>query len=256
MRPQYDEDVRRCFLLAALAAWALVLPAAPPETPLTADQIVAKHIAAIGGIEKLNAIHTLVVTGKASILGQTEAPLSIQVMRPNRMRLEITFQGKKVVQAFDGTTAWTINPLVDPEPRESTDDDTRAAQESSDFIGGNLVDYKSKGNSVELMDREEIDGIAVYKLKITKKGGSVEYDYLDAKSFLPVKTEGKRIQFGQQILYESRIAGYKPVQGVLMPFHMKQLVNGRLAMEITIDKMDANVPLDEAVFRMPTKQAP
>jgi outer membrane lipoprotein-sorting protein len=253
MPPLYHEDVGRCFAIAGLAVYAALIPAAAQERPLTADQIIQKHVEAIGGVEKLNAIHTLVVTGKASILGQTEAPLVIQVMRPNRMRLEITYQGKTVVQAFDGTTAWTINPLVDPEPRESTDDDTRAAQESSDFIGGNLVDYKSKGNMIQLVDREEIAGLAVYKLKITKPSGSVEYDYLDAKSFLPVKTEGKRFQFGQQILYESRIADYKPVEGVLMPFSVKQLVNGRLAMEITIEKMDANVAVDEAVFRMPAK---
>lgn len=245
----------RFFLIAGWAVYALWLPPAPQESTLTADQIIQKHVQAIGGIDKLNAIHTLVVTGKASILGRTEAPLTIQVMRPNRMRLEITYQGKKVVQAFDGTTAWTINPLVDPEPRESTDDDTRAAQEASDFIGGNLVDYKSKGNTIALVDREEIAGLAVYKLKITKPSGSTEYDYLDANSFLPVKTEGKRIQFGQQVLYESRIADYKPVEGVLMPFSVKQMVNGRLAMEITIEKMDANVPVDEAVFRMPAKPA-
>ena len=243
--------MRRRVLFAILAAYALSLPATPEDAPLTADQIVQKHVEAIGGVDKLNAIHTLVVTGKASILGQVDAPLTIQVRRPNRMRLEITYQGKKVVQAFDGMVAWTINPLVDNEPKQSSDDDTRAAQESSDFIGGNLVDYKSKGNTVELVDKEDIEGLAVYKLKITKKSGSVEYDYLDAKSFLPVKTEGRRTQFGQQVLYESKISDYKPVEGVLMPFSMKQMVNGRLAMEITIEKMDANVPLDEAVFKMP-----
>lgn len=243
------------FLIAALAACAILLPAAPEDGPLTADQIVQKHIQAIGGAEKLNAIQTLVVTGTASILGQTEAPLTIQVKRPNLMRLEITFQGKKVVQAFDGSIAWTFNPLVNPEPKESSEDDTRAAQESSDFIGSNLVDYKSKGNTVELVDRETIEGTAVYKLKITKKSGAVEYDYLDASSFLPVKTEGRRRQLGQEILYESKIGDYKPVQGVLMPFNVKQLVNGRLAMEITIAKMDANVPVDEAVFKLPAKPA-
>ena len=247
--------MRRSFSIAILAAGALLLPAAPQEKPLTADQIVQRHVEALGGADKLNAIQTLVVTGKASILGETEAPLTIQVKRPNLLRLEMTYQGKKVVQAFDAETAWTINPLVDGEPKQSSEEDTRAAQESSDFIGGNLVDYKSKGNTVELVAREDVQGISVYKLRITKKSGSVEYDYLDAKSFLPIRTEGKRTQFGQQVLYESKIANYKPVEGVLMPFSLTQLVNGKLAMEITIEKMDANVPVDETVFKMPVKAA-
>jgi outer membrane lipoprotein-sorting protein len=245
--------VRRCIFVAPLAACALLLPAAPEESPLTADQIVQKHVEALGGIAKLNAIQTLVVSGKASILGQTEAPLTIQVKRPNLLRLEMTFQGKTVVQAFDGDIAWTINPLGNSEPKQSSEEDTRAAQESSDFIGGNLVDYKSKGNAVELVDTEDVDGIAVYKLKITEKSGSVEFDYLDAKRFLPIKTEGRRKQLGTEVLYESRIGDYKPVEGVLMPFRVKQMVNGRLAMEITIEKMDANVPVDKAVFKMPEK---
>jgi outer membrane lipoprotein-sorting protein len=248
--------VRRFFFIALIAASAWLLWAVPDDAPLTADQIVQKHVEALGGEAKLNAIQSLVVTGKASILGQTEAPLTIQVKRPNLLRLEITFQGRKVVQAFDGVTAWTINPMIGAEPKQSSEEDTRAAQESSDFIGGNLVDYKSKGNTVELVDKEEIEGVAVYKLKITKKGGSVEYDYLDAKSFLPVKTEGRRTQLGQEILYESKIANYKPVEGVLMPFSLTQMVNGRLAMEITVEKMDANVTLDAAVFKMPEKPAP
>ena len=169
------------------------------------------------------------------------------------MRLEITFQGRKIVQAFDGVTAWTMNPMIGAGPKQSSYEDTRAAQESSDFIGGNLVDYRSKGNTVELVDQEDFGGVMVYKLKITKKSGSVEYDYLDAKSFLPIKTEGKRMQLGQEVLYESKLANYKPVDGVLLPFSLRQMVNGRLAMEITIEKMEANLPLDSVVFKMPEK---
>lgn len=247
--------MRSSLLIATLAASALLLPAVPEVSPLTADEIIQKHLEALGGADKLNAIQTLVVTGKAAILGQTEAPLTIQVKRPNLLRLEIEFQGKKMVQAFDGVNAWTLNPLTGSGPEQSSEEDTRAAQESSDFIGGNLVDYKSKGNTVELLDKEDVDGVAVYKLKLTKKSGSVEYDYLDAKSFLPVKTEGKRRQLGQEITYESKIGDYKPVEGVLMPFSLKQMVNGRLAMEITIEKMDANVPLDAAIFKMPAQRA-
>ena len=246
--------MRSC-LWIAIAASALLLHAAAEESPLTADQIVQKHVAALGGIDKLNAIRTLVVTGKASILGQLEAPLLIRVMRPNRMRLEIEFQGHTLVQAFDGVNAWTVNPMTGSGPKQSNEEDTRAAQESSDFIGGNLVDYKSKGNTIELVDKEDLDGVTVYQLKLTKKNGSVEYDYLDAESFLPVKTEAKRRQLGQEVRYESKISDYKPVEGVLMPFSVQQMVNGHLAMEIKIEKMDANVPLDAAIFKMPEKPA-
>lgn len=247
--------MRSFVLIATLAASALLLRAASEESPLTADQIVQKHVEALGGADKLNAIQTLVVTGKASILGQVEAPLTIRVKRPNLLRLEIEVQGHKMVQAFDGVIAWTDNPMSGAGPRKSSEEDTRAAQESSDFIGGNLVDYKSKGNTVELVDKEDIDGVPVYKLKLTKKNGSIEYDYLDAKSFLPVKTEARRRQLGQEIMYESRIGDYKLVEGVLMPFSLRQIVNGHLAMEITIEKMDANVPLDAEIFKMPERVA-
>ncbi|HTC87600.1 MAG TPA: hypothetical protein VK686_04835, partial [Bryobacteraceae bacterium] len=68
----YDEDVRRLLLIATLAAAAFVLLATPEETPLTVDQVVQKHVEALGGAAKLNAIQSLLVTGTASILGQTE----------------------------------------------------------------------------------------------------------------------------------------------------------------------------------------
>ena len=203
----YDEDVRRLLPIAILAASALLLLATARTRQLSRPTRSCKNtLRRWAARPNSTRSRSLVVTGKASILGQTEAPLTIQVKRPNLMRLEMTFQGRKIVQAFDGVTAWTINPMVSAEPKQSSDEDTRAAQESSDFIGGNLVDYKSKGNMVELVDKEEIEGVAVYKLKITKKNGSVEYDYLDATSFLPIKTEGRRMQLGQEILYESKIA--------------------------------------------------
>jgi len=112
----YHESVRRLFLMAAWAASAVLLWAAQDDAPLSADQIVQKHVEALGGAAKLNAIQSLVVTGTASILGQTEAPITIQVKRPNMMRLEITFQGRKIVQAFDG-----VSRLINqgPDPRSS-----------------------------------------------------------------------------------------------------------------------------------------
>jgi outer membrane lipoprotein-sorting protein len=229
--------------------------AAAKDTPLTVDQIVEKHTQALGGIDKLKAIQSVTVNGKAVLMGgQIEAPIVMQIKRPASMRMEMTVQGKSFIQAFDGATAWTANPFTgSPDPQKSNDEDTQQAKDDSDFIEGALVDYKTKGNTVELIGKEDVEGTSAYKLKVTKKGGSVEYDFLDAQTFLPIRSSGKRKQGGQEIEYESTPSNYKPVNGVMMPYSLSQKMNGSPMMDLTIEKIEANTTINDAVFQMPEK---
>jgi len=239
-----------------LSLFALFLiPAAAQEAALTLGQIVEKHTEALGGAAKLNAIQNVSMTGKASLMGgQIEAPVIMKMKRPMFMRLEMDMQGKTFVQAFDGATAWMINPFLgSPDPQKSGEEDTKAARDDADFIDGSLVDYKAKGNTLELLGKEDVEGASCYKIKITKKGGSVELEYLDAKTFLPVKSSGTRKQQGQDLEFESTSSNYKPVNGVMIPFSVSQNVNGRPLMELTLDKVEINAPMDDAIFRMPDK---
>src|SRR5262249_37185123 len=155
-------------------------------------------------------------TGKASLMGgQLEAPVVMQAKRPTSVRMELNIQGKMFIQAFDGSTAWTVNPYgPSPDPQKSGDEDTKAARDDAGFIDGALVDYKTKGNTVELVGKEDVDGSPAYKLKVTKKSGTVEYDYIDAQSFLPVKSTGTRKQAAQEFEFESRPGNFKAVNGV------------------------------------------
>ena len=246
----------RTIATAILFVPALVfLPAAAQETELTVDQIVQKHTEAIGGDAKIKAIQSVKATGKASLMGgQMEAPVSLQLKRPSSMRMELSLQGKSFVQAFDGTTAWSINPFAgSPDAQKSNDEDTKSARDDADFIEGSLVDYKTKGHTVELIGKEDVEGTAAYKLKVTKKGGTVEYQYLDAQTFLPIKSAGKRKQMGQEIEFESYPSNFKPVNGVMMPYSLNQKANGRAAMALTIDKIEVNTAIDDAIFHMPEK---
>ncbi len=76
-------------------------------------------------------------------------------------------------------------------------------------IDGPLVDYKAKGHQVELVGKEKVEGSDAYKLKVTKKDGDVEYYFLDADSYLPVRVEGKRTIRGTEIEGESTLGDYK-----------------------------------------------
>jgi outer membrane lipoprotein-sorting protein len=236
----------------------LSVPAAGQEADLTLDQIVQKHTEALGGGDKLKAIQSVTMTGKASLQdGQIEASLTMKVKRPTSMRMEMSVLGKTFIQAFDGTTAWIINPFVgSDEPQKQTDEDTKSARDDADFIDGSLVDYKTKGNTLELLGKEDVEGKPAYKIKVTKKGGTVENDYLDAKTFLPVKSSGKRKQQGQDIEYESTPGNFKEVNGVMMPFSLSQKVDGKVMMDLKVEKVEVNLPMDAAVFQMPDKPKP
>jgi len=241
-------------VLLTIAAF-VIIPAAAQDADLTLDQIVQKHTEALGGVDKLKAVQNVTMTGKASLLGgQMEAPLTMKVKRPSSMRMEMIVQGKSFIQAFDGTTAWMINPFSgSDEPQKQTDEDTKAARDDADFIDGSLVDYKTKGNILELIGKEDVDGKPAYKIKVTKKGGTMEFEFLDAKTFLPVKSSGKRKQQGQDIEYESTPGNFKEVNGVMMPFSLNQKVNGKSMMELTVEKVEVNTPMDASVFQMPEK---
>src|SRR5437763_2381271 len=179
---------------------------------LTLDQIVQKHLDALGGLDKLKAITTLSATGKATMQGgQMEAPMLMQMKRPASMRMELTVQGKKMVQAFDGTTAWMINPMLGSDaPQKASDSDTQEMKDSADIDFSSLASYKEKGSTVELIGTEDVEGTPAYKLKVTKKGGRIEYQYLDAKTFLPIKTTTKRRQMGSELDIDAYPSNYKP----------------------------------------------
>ena len=239
-----------------LSVFALCLvPTYAQDAELTIDQLVQKHADAVGGIDKIKAVQTVKTTGNASIMGgQMEAPVTMFLKRPKSMRLEMSIQDKSFVQGFDGTTSWMINPFMgSTDPQKASEEDTKTVRDDSDFIDGPLMDYKAKGSTIELVGKDDVEGSPAYKLKITKKSGSVQYLYLDAQSFLDVKSTGHRKQMGREMDVESNLGNYKPVNGLMMPYSITQKANGSPVMQLTVEKYEINVPVDDALFRMPEK---
>lgn len=220
----------------------------------SADEIVNKHVEARGGLEKIKAIQSLKLTGNAVLGGgQMEAPFTLLTKRPNEMHMEISMQGKSLIQAFDGNTAWMQNPFTGgTDPQKSPEDETKAMTEFADFDGA-LVDYKSKGNTVEVVGKEDVQGSPTFKLKVTQKGGHVGYYFISAKTYMPVKVTTTRKQMGQEMEIDSYPGNFKLVNGVMTPFSMEQKVGGSTMMQMTVEKAEANVAIDEAVFKFPGK---
>jgi outer membrane lipoprotein-sorting protein len=236
-------------ILAGLALAALVTV---PASAQTLDEILAKNAKAKGGLDKLKAVQTIRLTGTMTIGPGMEAPFVMEQKRPNSLRMEFTLQGMTGIQAYDGKTGWQLMPFSGRKDAEPLPEDAlKQLAEQADFDGP-LVDYKTKGNTVELVGKEKLEGSDVYKLKLTLKTGDVRYIYLDADQFLEIKTEGKTKIRGTDVEGEGTIGDYKEVGGLMIPHAMESGQKGSpQKMKMTIQKVELNVPLDDARFKMP-----
>jgi outer membrane lipoprotein-sorting protein len=250
--------MRRSIPLLALAALGAILSApvtsaqsaAPPAAAPSLDSIVAKNIQAKGGETKLKAVQSMRMNGRVTIQGM-DMNMSIMTKRPNMMRHEMVFQDKKIVQAFDGTTAWSINPLTGSEaPQELTGPQADITKDQADFDGP-LMDWKAKGHTLEFVGTEEVGGAKAHKLRLTRKSGQVQYMYLDAESGIDLKTTVQVPQGATTMTVETEMADYRPVDGIMMPHALKTSINGTPTGSIVVEKIELNVPVEEALFKMP-----
>jgi outer membrane lipoprotein-sorting protein len=243
---------RKTFVWALVAG--LVAAAAGAQT---VDEILAKNLEARGGRDKIKAVKSIRMSGKMVMGEGMESPFTAEMVRPNKLRRDFTFQGMTGTMAFDGQSGWTVMPFLgkkEPEPIAGAD--LKAMQDEADFDGP-LVDFQEKGHRVELVGKEDLEGTPVYKLKVTKKNGDVEYHYLDAEQYLEVRVEGKTKVHGQEMEGESTLGDYKKVNGLVYPFSIQSKQKGAPGgMTITIDKIEVNPDVPASRFDMPKPEKP
>lgn len=218
----------------------------------TVDDIVTKNIQAEGGIAKFKAIQSMRVTGDFAS-GGMQAGFTQVYKRPLKVRLDLSVQGMTLTRTYDGQNGWQVNPFGGkgaPEPMVG--DDLKQMQEEAEFDGP-LVDYKQKGNTVQLVGKESVDGADAYHLKVTLKSGDLRDLYIDANSFLLTKTVAKATVQGMEVQMENKFADYRDVQGVKLPFSIDQhAVDGQIPdQKITFQKVEMNVPVEDSLFTMP-----
>jgi len=219
------------------------------------DQILDRNLAAVGGAA-VQDIRTLKMTAIMVVGGNMEVPMTTLLRRPNLVRTEIIYQGQVVVTAFDGTTAWMMAP-GSQDPRK-LDDTAAAGLASSDLDSaiGALAPLKAAGHKLELVSKEEVNGKPAYKIRVTRKIGTVTVYFLDAESYLPVKMISNLPQMGQNLEVESFPSEYSQEGPLVVAHSIDSRVQGRPMMRVTVKKVEINTGMDDAIFRMPAREKP
>jgi hypothetical protein len=237
----------RSLLLPAVLCLSLI------SSAQTADELVAKNIEAKGGMDKIAAIKTMRMTGKAVLPGGFVGTVGQDNARPNLVRETFSLQGMTAVQAYDGSTGWQIQPFGGrKEPQLLGEDDLRDLLIDSDFDGP-MVNYKAKGNTVEYLGHDIVDGDDALRLKVTLKNGDILYYYLDPDTYLEIRRETQEFIRGSVKESASEMGSYKPVAGVMFPFSIASgPKNDPTSWQTTtVDKIEVNVPLDNSLFAVP-----
>lgn len=229
--------------LIILGLFILALVVAQFAQAQTVDEIINKHIAAIGGKDKLDKIQNLVMEGNLTVQG-TEVAVTITQVHNKLNRQDITAMGMRGFDMMTDKEGWQYMPfqgMQKPEPKSA--EEVKEGQTDLD-IAGPLVDYVSKGHKLELQGKEDVDGVSCYKIKATLSTGKVVTFFIDTSAYLIKRAKETRNFNGQAVELQTDLADYKEVEGVKMPYSITQQFG-----TVYISTIKANQTIPESAYK-------
>jgi outer membrane lipoprotein-sorting protein len=235
-----------------LVAACLVVFACGRTLAQTAEELVNKNIQARGGLEKIKSAKTRLTTGRLKAGRRRNATFKQMNMRPNLFRQNLSMQGMTAVQAYDGSVGWQTNPFRGrKDPELMGEDNLRDLLLAADFDGP-LVDYAEKGNKIEFLGHDAVDGDDALRLKVTLKNGDIIYYFLDPDTYLEIRKEIQQFVRGSVRERVVDLGSYKPVDGVMYPFSISEGPrNNPGAQMTTVQRIEVNVAFQESDFALP-----
>lgn len=228
----------------------LLALAALPLAAQDANAILSRHMQAMGGLEKLRAVHSIRIKGTMEAAPGIVLPLLIEEVRPNKSRLEARDADIIFLRLFNGTKGWLSDPSTGGALRPFTASELKeATQETFD---GDLVEPAARGARVESIGRQMIQGREAYGLKILEKDGTTSLHWVDAQSFLEIQRErdtdsprGRRTEM-------TRFSDFRLVEGVPMAFRVEsgQKFTSKVQI-IQVSQVQLNPVIPDSDFEAP-----
>jgi len=219
----------------------------------SAQEIADTYIENIGGEEAWLAVKALKMKGKAAMQGM-EFPMSITSAEGNKSRLEVDVQGQKMIQAYDGETAWQVVPFMGiTEPTKMSPEEAEQTKDQK-FLN-EFINSEERGFSLESVEGKEIEGAKTHGVRVTNEEGYDHTYYFDTEYMIPVMMASP-IKSGPQkgAVIESYMSDYQEVGGLMVPMFLDIKINGQTLQKITVVEAMINPEIEEGLFSMPEKK--
>jgi hypothetical protein len=186
--------------------------------------------------------------------GELSGPFELLNQAPNKSRTLITLDltafgaGKMVFdERFDGTTGYVIDTMQGN--RDLTGNQLENLK--NEMFPTPLLDYKTRGATVELGGKEKVGDRDAYLLTLRPKTGPATRRYIDAESYLEVRTIST-VDAPQVGEFEQTIdfLDYREADGLKVPFQVRGTSSFQ-TFTVNVAKVEHGLTIDQSLFSKP-----
>ncbi|GAB3032988.1 DUF4292 domain-containing protein [Spirosoma fluviale] len=217
----------------------------------TADEVINKNIAAVGGADKIAAVKTVQFEQSMSVMGM-DMKGKVSTVIGQSSRNDISVMGQQMTQVVDGDKGWAINPMAGSSSAQALPDDQVKIQKANTYIiGTELATAKINKYPVELVGKEKLNDKDVFNLKVTRPEGVVNY-FVDAATYQLAGSKATISVQGQSGEIKSQYGNFKTIEGLTLPSTIElnsPAMPGAITM--TVSNIVFNPKIDSTIFAMP-----
>ena len=214
----------------------------PIPPGVSAADVIAKYLTAVGGKDKLSAVKDLEVVSESAVQGQRvivtrkvlfpdELMTDIELPDMNNMHaLRLLIKGDSISYSQMGQS-----PVLDDEAKKDVREDESPFPE---------LDFSKPGYKTELTSIKNIDGKDMYEMKVTLPSGRLFVYYYDTGTGLRMKVV-KNQREGQTVTV---FGDYRDVNGILFPWHVDDN-QGEIDLDMKVKSVKVNSGLTASDFK-------
>lgn len=236
-----------CVVLSSVAR------AQSPTRPLPpVDTIIARYLAARGGADRIRHTKSIRLSGHMDFGAGATGADTIEMARPVRIHTVVHLTQGTIVQGYDGTTAWGVNPFNGDSTARVLDAGTAKNVIAGADMDGPLLDYRARGITITPAGLDTAQGRPAWALTVARPDSTVDTYFIDTASYQLTRWQGRRVADGVPVIYETYFSDYRQAGGMWFPGRLESHTLGRPGRQlIVVDAVAVDLPVDDARFRKP-----